>query len=298
MNGPDFLIAGGHKCATTSIHSILAQHPRIAMSSVKEPHFLARTSLEHRLASGVWSEAEYERLWDGEPADALRGEASVLYMSFADEVVRRLGELDAQPKVILSLRHPVDRARSSYFDVRFKNPDETAPTFADAVRRELARGPWRTDGDGSPTLRHLALGRYSEGVRRLRDAVGPERLLVVLFDDFLSSPDATLAEIQEFLGIEPITLDHAARENEGGAVWRPGLASRVMRSRSAVHGRRLLKAAIPGAHRRLAKSARSRLAVSADPLEAELRAELVEFYRPEIAELETLLGRPLEHWRV
>ena len=36
---PDFFVAGVPKAGTTALHSALARHPQLCMSSVKEPKF-------------------------------------------------------------------------------------------------------------------------------------------------------------------------------------------------------------------------------------------------------------------
>ena len=120
---------------------MLDKHPGIEMSSVKEPHYLARRGLDGRLPDVVSDRVRYESLWTGDPS-LLRAEASVLYLLFAEEVMRTIRrEFDGQPRVVVSLRNPIDRARSSYLDVRLKNPMEQAPTFEAAVAREICRGP-------------------------------------------------------------------------------------------------------------------------------------------------------------
>ena len=39
MRSPDFFIVGGPKCGTTSLAAWLGEHPKVFMSSYKEPHY-------------------------------------------------------------------------------------------------------------------------------------------------------------------------------------------------------------------------------------------------------------------
>src|SRR4051794_37182405 len=73
---PDFAIVGAPKCGTTALYSYLDGHPGIAMSRSKEPVFWSRD-----LATPEpLSRADYDALWNGAPAGALRGEASTRYL--------------------------------------------------------------------------------------------------------------------------------------------------------------------------------------------------------------------------
>jgi hypothetical protein len=101
---PDFVIAGGPRCATTALYTALKQHPRLWMSPIKEPHYYAGS-----LAGGraIATAADYRQLFDAAPLDRLRGEASVLYLSVPDAIPALL--LDRpDAKIIAMVRNPID----------------------------------------------------------------------------------------------------------------------------------------------------------------------------------------------
>lgn len=83
----DFVIAGAHKCATTTLHDLLDCHSRIAMSRPKEPHEL-RPHPPPPQSTGVWDRDGYSSIY---PAgrNSVRGESSVLYLPYAEEVTER-----------------------------------------------------------------------------------------------------------------------------------------------------------------------------------------------------------------
>jgi hypothetical protein len=297
---PDFLVVGGHKCGTTSLHTWLDGVPGIEMSTVKEPHYLVRDAVRGRLHVLVDSESDYVDLWSATSARALRGEASVLYLTFADELVASLrSEFDQPPRLVVVVRNPIARARSSFLDVRLKNPDETATTFDEMVAREIERGPWRTDGDGTPTLRHLALSRYARHITTLADHVGEERLHVVVFDDLTQEQDQTFAGILEFLGVEPGDLAAAAvgkAENVGGTEWRSGPVAAAMRHPASVKARRMVAGRLPSTHKWMSRQASRHLSRRAPPMVPETFDTLSRLFEPEVRELEDLLHRDLRHW--
>lgn len=294
MFGPDFILAGGHKCATTTLYALLDSHPAIEMSSVKEPHFLARESLAARLHDGVWTEDEYQRLWS---TSHLRGEASVLYLNFAGEVIRAVREtFDEPPLILLTLRNPVDRAYSSYVDARLTSPDETAPTFEEAIVRERARKVGDLGGSLTPTVHHLALGFYSPGIKAFQEAFGKDRVCVVLFEEFRDRPDDIWAELQRRLGVDLVDLPTVERQNQGGREWRPGLASRIARGRLAVTARRTLRRRLPSMHKALRGWALARMAKPTTGMKPQTRDLLTAYYEGEVRELSTLLDRDLSLW--
>lgn len=298
MIGPDFLLAGGHKCATTTLHDQLSRHPQVIMSQPKEPHFLARHSLEHRLHAGVWDAGDYRRLWQADtPKRRLWGEASVLYLAFYEDTIRAVREdLDEPPRIVLSLRDPVERALSSYVDSRLTNPRESAPFFERSVQRELLRGPRRLDGAGSPTLRHLALGFYADGVRGFMRAFGAENVKVLLFEELKADPDGTWRELQAFLGLEETPWVTGEPLNVGGREWKAGAVAAVARSRTAVRGRRLLRRVAPGIHSAVRTAALWRMTVPTQPMASEVRAVLTDLYADDVTDLSSLLGRSLDAW--
>jgi hypothetical protein len=294
---PGFIIVGGHKCASTSLHAMLAAHPAILMSAVKEPHYLAAGALEHRLQSGVWNTTDYFNLWSPNGPEKLTGEASALYLYYAAEVLASIQrELPRAPKIVVSVRNPIDRALSSFRDVRLKNPGESARTFEEAITREIERGPRSLAGSGSPTMRHLALGFYSAGIDQFRSALGTSQVHVVLVDDLKSKRDTTMQEIHAFLGVTPMSQTQVAPRNVGGVQWRGGPVSLVARSGSAMHLRRRIGAVAPRLHRRVSDLALSRFTEPGADMSATMAGKLGDFYRGEIEALESSLGRDLSHW--
>ena len=67
----NFLIVGAAKSGTSSLHNYLNQHHQVFMPSynkegmkVKEPRFLIKDLVQHRLHNGIWSWREYQSLFD------------------------------------------------------------------------------------------------------------------------------------------------------------------------------------------------------------------------------------------
>jgi len=102
---PTFLIIGPPKCASTSLHFYLGQHPEVFVSKDKEPHFFSdyyQRGIEF-----------YENLFkDAGNAKAI-GEATPAY-SFLPFAMERIHTHYPEVKLIISFRNPVERAFSHW----------------------------------------------------------------------------------------------------------------------------------------------------------------------------------------
>src|SRR5690606_16854197 len=134
MTLPTFIIAGAQKAGTTSLYSMLAQHPDVFMSEPKEPGFFVRGfddperwqtlkrpgmgGIPESLASvrqGIFTKEEYSALFGSDAAQRARhrGEASTPYLP-SPHAARRIAETCPDIRIILSLRDPVMRAYSAW----------------------------------------------------------------------------------------------------------------------------------------------------------------------------------------
>ena len=94
---PNFLIVGAAKSGTSSLHNYLNQHPDVFMPSynssgmkVKEPRFLIKDLVEHRLHNGVWSWEEYKSLFSSVEEEKAIGESTVLYLYYHNHAIKNI----------------------------------------------------------------------------------------------------------------------------------------------------------------------------------------------------------------
>jgi hypothetical protein len=199
----NLLIPGAPKSGTTALHEALAAHPQICMSRPKEPWFF----FGDRAEGGA---ARHNALF-GHAGEAARvfGESSQGY--FADpQSMDRIGACLGAPRIILMLRHPVERALSHYrFDVR--RGIETAPL--NEALRERGDDPGHVWDDRIGFYRsiggYLALSRYARLVPEWRARFGAGNVLVLRAEDFIADRAATLARCHAFLGL-PVVAPAAA----------------------------------------------------------------------------------------
>jgi hypothetical protein len=147
--------------------------------------------------------------------------------------------------------------------------------------------------------------RYVEQLTRYRELFGPERMLVLLYDDFRADNEATVRAVLEFLGLPPDAGVKGRRANPTVHV-RSQRLNELLHAVSVGHGpaslaaKRAIKALTPRALRRGAlQAAKTHLVYGAPPpVDEGFMRELRERYRPEVRALAEYLGRDLETlWR-
>ena len=194
IQGPDFIIIGAMKCATSTLHEHLAREPGFFMSDPKEPNFF---SDDAQFARGAqW----YRDLFADTPRDALCGESSTHYTKLPTypQTVLRMQQLLGSVKLIYMVRHPIDRLVSHYIH--------------EWTERRIS-APLDRAVDVHPEL--VAYSRYSMQLEPYLEAFGPQNILLVVFERFVADPRTELARVCRFLGQEgPVRFDpHLGAQN-------------------------------------------------------------------------------------
>ncbi|MFV0458026.1 MAG: sulfotransferase family protein [Actinomycetales bacterium] len=292
---PDFLLIGAFKSGTTSLISQLGQHPEIFVPWMQEPAFFASPRF-NPLPGGPTDpvqapESIYGRL-RAESLDQYRalfadagarvcGESSPQYMRDGDSV-GRIHSLLPGVKLIAVLRDPVRRAYSDYL-MMVRDGLEQAP-FEEAIARE----------PGSRELTHyVSTGFYGAQLRPYFDLFGPDQLRIVLFEELVREPAATMRTLYEWLGVDPGFSPVVEVLNESGVPSNAAVAQ-LYRAR-----RRLQPYLKPVVPRRLAKSADKLLVrgLRKTGLDEASSGRLREIYTDDLDLLCELAGRDLrEAW--
>lgn len=177
---PDLVVIGAPKAGTTSLAQWLARHPDVRMSATKELEFFDL----HADRGLAWYR---KQLPPGGPG-LLVGEATPTYLGHPLAPARAAAALPTA-RFVAVLREPVSRAWSNYWF--FCQLGVEGRSWEAALRAER-RG---ANAD------YLGRGRYAEQLARWDAAVGPDRLLVLLFDDLVADPGAVFAQVCRFVGV-------------------------------------------------------------------------------------------------
>lgn len=211
---PNLFVIGAMKAGTTSLYRMLAAHPDVFMSPVKEPNYfadlafrgkasprerfvfseyLASSERKLRHSAPVWTIEEYEALFRDGAASRYRGEASPSYLHSVG-APREIAAYSPDAKIIVLLRDPIERANSHYrMDVTIGRVNVS---FTEAIRRELA-GQKVGSGKG-----YLAMSCYSEALMRWLEVLPREQIKVVSYRELFSPSGGGRDELAKFLQLD------------------------------------------------------------------------------------------------
>ncbi len=276
---PTFVILGAQKCGTTSLHSLLAQHPEICMSEPKETNFF---NIHFDRGLEYYRENFFNK-WEGHKAV---GEASPAYL-FLPYVPERITAALPGVKMVVILRDPVRRAFSHWW-MKTTFGDESL-SFGEAIKRSLRL----TSEDIAKAKMcgrfYLQAGYYAEQLQRYFQFFPRDQFHILFSDDLKRDTEKALREIHSFIGVTPQNLpgDTVNRFETLGpfaakirVLLRRFSMDNVISSRTGYIVRRLL------------------MAIGDIPpkIDDEMRIQLVEHYRPYNRELQEILKVDLSKW--
>ena len=302
---PDFFIVGHPKSGTTALYEMLRSHPQIYMPDLKESWFFA-PELRARPQPGRSVKRpdtleEYLALFEAATPAQRAGEATPSYLR-SHTAARRIAELQPDARIIAILREPASFLRSFHLQC-LENRTETESDLREAMALEQARseGEKIPRACGAPeALRYSTHVRYIEQLRRYHAAFGPERVLVLIYDDFRNDNEATVRRALRFLEVDDTAPIEVTEANPTVRVRSQRLEELLRstyqgRSPTARAVKATVKALTPSGLRREALHATQRHVVYGDPRppDAALMLELRRRFKGEVVALSEYLGRDL-----
>lgn len=282
-------VIGASKCGTTYFHDVLGQHPKVCMSSVKEPYLFMPESASASISQPA---ALFKHC-----RDALYfGESSPGYSetNVVPDVPKRLYRYNPHMKLVYLVREPFARLKSVFRQGmstgHWANPElygvygrQMPVKFLDAIFEY-------------PPL--LDATRYWTHLQAFRKYFPDSSIKVILFEDLVQDPSASLSDVHKFLGLD-VMIDislHTARKNSGEAKKRYNPLWRELRSAIPSGVRSLL----PRPARTLARKGLQRLSGSPVPdmhLCVKERERIKKELLPEILGIYNYLGINDDPWK-
>jgi hypothetical protein len=272
---PTYVGIGAQKCASTWLHSILAEHPDVGVPATKELDFFS-----HRYDRGYqW----YERCFGDTDSALARGEISPSY--FCEPCVpERVARYLPEARILLMLRDPVARALSNHrHEVRSGHLQGSDLSF----EAGLANNPMYVDQ-----------GLYATHLRNWLRFFSLESVLVVYQEDVEREPEQVARRVYGFLGVDagfappslrvarnPSYVDRSA----GLAAAKDALYTVTRRAGLRVLWEGAARTGLRSAYRRLNRRPSAAVIPAPRP---ETLALLRKRFEPEVRELESLLARP------
>jgi len=291
MTLPNFIVIGAAKAGTTALYWYLNEHPAVFMSPVKETNFFAygRDGLGNLLYGDpevhhfpIRTMADYQRLFADAGGATAIGEASPIYLE-CPQAADRIRAAIPSARLIASLRHPVERAYSDYvMYLRHRGQP------LDPARDLNAAAPW-----AAPDSRWMQVSRYHAQLERYYAAFPRSQIHVSLFDDLRRNPLDLVREVYRFVGVDPSFSPDFGTPHAIGGLPTSRLLEALLTNR-AVHS--VVKPLMPTGAANWVRRMRARNLKKAPPLPPELRRELTNHLRDDIARTADVIGRSLDHW--
>lgn len=300
----DFVIIGAQKSGTTSLFRYLEKHPRLFMPPQKELPFFSRDDLFSAgwpaLVAEHFGAARLEQLW---------GTASPQYLA-DPRVPKRLVEANAEMRLVVLLRNPIDRA-FSHFTMSLRRGMETRD-FDEAATVLLTPEALARDRNAIPpdyaegyaqaneevTRYYFVWSEYARALERFLSKFPREQLLILYMEDMQREPQASIDAVLEFLGLpadyQPPNLGKVY--HKGGArqlipnAWREALkrngAFRAVWDRVPQRSRGIVNYWYDQLNVRKRKGSDT-----AAPTQ-ETRQRLAAHFAPDVRRIEELVGKP------
>ena len=296
---PNFLIVGAAKSGTSSLHNYLNQHPEVFMPSynkqgmkVKEPRFLIKELVQHKLHNGVWEWEEYKSLFNDVKNESSIGESTVLYLYYyehaIDNIKKYLGE---NVKVIIMLRNPTDRAFSAYTHVARSVREQLS--FEEALEIEHER--LELDPTLTPMVMYKDMGLYYNMVKAYLDNF--ENVHIIMYEDFKTDTAKVVEKTLEFLELNSkLSIDTGSKHNVGGNIWKIPFLKHFFMKDNIV--KKLFRMVVSfSLRKKVMIFIESILKQKSKPINKKIRDNLVIFFKEDISKLEQLLQINLKHWK-
>ena len=299
---PNFFIVGAPKCATTAFHYYLQEHPNIFLPRQKEPHYFATDFRDEKEQRGyIRTEKEYIDMFRfAEDRHKAVGEASVFYL-YSKEAIANILKFNSNAKLIAMVRNPIDLAPSFHSQMYFVL-EEDQKDFETAWRLQARRLRGECIPKGCPDpvfLQYGALSSLGNQVKRMLDSASRDNVRIIVFDDFVESPLQVYRETLDFLDIPYDGRTSFPKVNENKE-YKSRLFSAMLRRppRFVNSFRKWLKRTLriqgTGVWRFLNRI--NTRPTKREKLSAEMKAELADYFKDDVALLSEILNRDLSHW--
>lgn len=199
---PNFFIVGAAKSATTALYSYLKKHPDVFLAK-KELNYFSH-DLNYRTEQ--YPEYVYLSYFSKAAGKKAIGDASVHYL-ISQKAATKIKKFNKDARIIIMLRNPADMVYSLYSEQFFQG-DETIKNFEQALDADTRR---RTGIDiplhrNCPveSLLYKSVANYYEQVLRYTSVFEKDKILIILFDEFIKNTRDEYKRVLNFLGLKEI----------------------------------------------------------------------------------------------
>jgi len=291
---PNFLVVGAAKSGTTSLFHYLNQHQEIFIPKKKECRFFSNMPKgsqgpgDKRLDPTIVTDLdEYCALFESAGNKRAIGDVSPDYLYYCRKSIPNVKRTLSDPKIIILLRNPVERAYSQY--LHFVRDGREKLSFAEALEQEKKR----KQNNWEWAWRYSEVGMYYEQVKAFMDNF--KNVRIYLFDDLKNDTLTLVQDVYRYLEIDATFIPTVkTKHNISGVpkneLWHEFLTS-PPRSIS-----RLVNVLLPQKFIKKVEQNLKNRNLKNPVMEPEIRKRLQKLYHDDIILLQKLLQIDLSHW--
>lgn len=294
MQPVQLMIIGAPKCGTTSLKFYLSQHPGICSHQQPEMMYFTDDSI---YAQGY--RRSFERYFGdaGQGKRILAKNVGIMYLPYS---LKRLHDHNADLQIIISLRHPVERAYSAYWYAR-RRGWENLQTFEEGIQADPSR--FNNDVILARNCAYIDRSVYIKYLAYVFQEFNKEQIHIFLLDDIKSCPEKICESIFSFVGLPSSSISDYERHINPAALPRYQSMTWLLSSRKPLPTtlRKSVRRLIPD---RLGDNLRKKaievneIEFSPPKMKEETRFRLIKYFKPYNRELSSLLGQDLSSWDI
>lgn len=204
-NKIDFFLVGAARCGTTSLYNYLNSNDGIFLPKVKEPNYFSDVDSPKSEdfdapkpdktyhSKIITSKKIYNSLYDKALTTQLKGDTSPSYL-WDKNTAKKIYAHNPNAKIIISLRHPIDRAYSHYIMNYFTGVEKNK-YFQDALK--ASKNPmWGSCNQ------YLEMSAYFEQVKEYFNVFPKEQIKVLVYEDWTKNTESEINGLFQFLNVE------------------------------------------------------------------------------------------------
>jgi hypothetical protein len=293
---PNTFLIGVQKSATSSLYNWISQHEDIcAPSSLKDIPFFSDDRLFEKGFS-IFNEV-YPKYYK-EQKVVFHGNVNYI---FFENALERIKQYNPNAKFVLVLRNPIHRAMSAYHFAVRRGMEKA--DILEAFRNEeqiLEHGTYQELSD----LTYKAHGLYFKQIQVFEKYFKKDQLCIVLFEDLKANPQNVLKNIFNFLGVDDTFKPQLNYLNETGeprnkfvngliykeSKFKKVLMENVFNKIVSFDTKVKMKLLIGKLMTKNKKGTKQEIP-------EELKADLTQYYKSDIENLEKYLEIDLSNWK-
>lgn len=290
---PNFLIIGAPKCGTTSLASILDQHPGCCMSRPKEVSFF-----QDKI--GNKSNLNYGKGWDWYAkafthynGEKVIGEATPSYANRVQspKTAKRIFDFNPNMKIIYMVRNPLDRQISEWKMEYFWFLSKTYPNMEDTYWASKGFGYWM---EKQFETENWSISKYNYQIEVYKKYF--KDILITFLEDWKIDQSREVTKIFDFLELEDNT--ELVKSNVNNSSEERNVESAFKKRIKSISFLNAVAAAIPTKFKKRIKSTLGVDGVTypSHKMDVAIKRKFVDFVKDDAQLLLKAHGKPENYW--